>query len=163
MAVAAEQVFEFLAEDEEEQMAENPVQIDKAKEWSISIMFNLAIHLIKSLFKIFTSHVDPGRTVAIVGPTGAGKTTMVKLLMRFYDVNSGAIKIDGHNIKDFNRADLRKNIGMVFAGCVVVQRDDHGQLAVRSFRCDRRKFTQQLKPLTWITSSRHCLVAMTWN
>lgn len=113
MAAAAERVFEFLAEDEEEQMAENPIQIDKAKGMVDFDHVQFGYTSDKIVIQDFTSHVDPGQTVAIVGPTGAGKTTMVKLLMRFYDVNSGAIKIDGHNIKDFNRADLRKNIGMV--------------------------------------------------
>ena len=113
MAAAAERVFEFLAEDEEEQMAENPVQSDKAKGMVDFDHVQFGYTSDKIVIQDFTSHVDPGQTVAIVGPTGAGKTTMVKLLMRFYDVNSGAIKIDGHNIKDFNRADLRKNIGMV--------------------------------------------------
>ena len=113
MAAAAERVFEFLAEDEEDQMAENPVQLDKAKGMVDFEHVQFGYTPDKIVIQDFTSHVDPGQTVAIVGPTGAGKTTMVKLLMRFYDVNSGAIKIDGHNIKDFNRADLRKNIGMV--------------------------------------------------
>ena len=113
MAAAAERVFEFLAEDEEEQRAENPVQIDKAQGMVDFDHVQFGYTSDKIVIQDFTSHVDPGQTVAIVGPTGAGKTTMVKLLMRFYDVNSGAIKIDGHNIKDFNRADLRKNIGMV--------------------------------------------------
>lgn len=113
MAAAAERVFEFLAEDEEDQMAENPVQIDKAEGMVDFEHVQFGYTPDKIVIQDFTSHVDPGQTVAIVGPTGAGKTTMVKLLMRFYDVNSGAIKIDGHNIKDFNRADLRKNIGMV--------------------------------------------------
>ena len=113
MAAAAERVFEFLAEDEEDQMAENPVQLDKAKGIVDFDHVQFGYTPDKIVIQDFTSHVDPGQTVAIVGPTGAGKTTMVKLLMRFYDVNSGAIKIDGHNIKDFNRADLRKNIGMV--------------------------------------------------
>ena len=113
MAAAAERVFEFLAEDEEEQKAENPVQIDKAQGMVDFDHVQFGYTSDKIVIQDFTSHVDPGQTVAIVGPTGAGKTTMVKLLMRFYDVNSGAIKIDGHNIKDFNRADLRKNIWMV--------------------------------------------------
>lgn len=113
MAAAAERVFEFLAEDEEDQMAENPVQIDKAEGMVDFDHVQFGYTPDKIVIQDFTSHVEPGQTVAIVGPTGAGKTTMVKLLMRFYDVNSGAIKIDGHNIKDFNRADLRKNIGMV--------------------------------------------------
>ena len=113
MAAAAERVFEFLGEEEEDQMAENPVQIDKAEGMVDFDHVQFGYTSDKIVIQDFTSHVDPGQTVAIVGPTGAGKTTMVKLLMRFYDVNSGAIKIDGHNIKDFNRADLRKNIGMV--------------------------------------------------
>lgn len=113
MAAAAERVFEFLGEEEEDQMAEKPVQIDKAEGMVDFDHVQFGYTPDKIVIQDFTSHVDPGQTVAIVGPTGAGKTTMVKLLMRFYDVNSGAIKIDGHNIKDFNRADLRKNIGMV--------------------------------------------------
>ncbi|MGX7205383.1 ABC transporter ATP-binding protein [Enterococcus pingfangensis] len=113
MAAAAERVFEFLNEDEEDQTAEHPVQIDKAEGMVDFDHVQFGYTPDKIIIQDFTSHVDPGQTVAIVGPTGAGKTTMVKLLMRFYDVNSGAIKIDGHNIQDFNRADLRKNIGMV--------------------------------------------------
>lgn len=113
MAAAAERVFEFLEEDEEDQTVENPVKIDKAQGMVDFEHVHFGYTPDKIVINDFTSHVDPGQTVAIVGPTGAGKTTMVKLLMRFYDVNSGAIKIDGHNIKDFNRADLRQNIGMV--------------------------------------------------
>ena len=113
MAAAAERVFEFLGEEEEDQLAENPVKIEKATGVVDFDHVRFGYTPDKIVIHDFTSHVDPGQTVAIVGPTGAGKTTMVKLLMRFYDVNSGAIKIDGHNIKDFNRADLRKNIGMV--------------------------------------------------
>ena len=113
MAAAAERVFEFLAEDEEDQTVENPVMIDKAEGMVDFDHVQFGYTSDKIVIQDFTSHVDPGQTVAIVGPTGAGKTTMVKLLMRFYDVNSGAIKIDGHDIRDFNRADLRKNIGMV--------------------------------------------------
>ncbi|MGC6768968.1 ABC transporter ATP-binding protein [Enterococcus sp. LJL51] len=113
MAAAAERVFEFLGEDEEAQFAENPVKLEKAKGMVDFEHVHFGYTDDKIIIHDFTSHVEPGQTVAIVGPTGAGKTTMVKLLMRFYDVNSGAIKIDGYNIKDFNRADLRKNIGMV--------------------------------------------------
>lgn len=113
MAAAAERVFEFLGEEEEDQTVENPVKIEKAKGMVDFEHVHFGYTPDKIIINDFSSHVDPGQTVAIVGPTGAGKTTMVKLLMRFYDVNSGAIKIDGYNIKDFNRADLRKNIGMV--------------------------------------------------
>ncbi len=113
MAAAAERVFEFLGEAEEDQLAEKPVMIDKAKGMVDFEHVHFGYTPDKIIINDFSSHVEPGQMVAIVGPTGAGKTTMVKLLMRFYDVNTGAIKIDGYDIKDFNRADLRKNIGMV--------------------------------------------------
>lgn len=113
MAAAAERVFEFLGEDEEDQTVENPVQIGRVKGEVDFEHVHFGYTPDRIIINDFSSHVNPGEMVAIVGPTGAGKTTMVKLLMRFYDVNSGAIKIDGHNIKDFNRADLRSNIGMV--------------------------------------------------
>lgn len=113
MAAAAERVFEFLNEEEEEQTVEQPVQIGKVHGTVDFEHVQFGYTEDKIVIHDFSSHVDSGQTVAIVGPTGAGKTTMVKLLMRFYDVSSGAIKIDGHNIKEFNRADLRKNIGMV--------------------------------------------------
>lgn len=113
MAAAAERVFEFLGEEEEAQTVENPVKIGKVSGMVDFDHVHFGYNPDKIIINDFSSHVNPGQTVAIVGPTGAGKTTMVKLLMRFYDVNSGAIKIDGYNIKDFNRADLRENIGMV--------------------------------------------------
>lgn len=113
MAAAAERVFEFLGEEEEAQFAENPVKLDHVEGMVDFEHVNFGYTADRNIINDFSSHVEPGQMVAIVGPTGAGKTTMVKLLMRFYDVNSGAIKIEGHNIKDFNRGDLRKNIGMV--------------------------------------------------
>lgn len=113
MAAAAERVFEFLNEEEEAQTVDNPVKIEEVKGMVDFQDVHFGYQSDKIVINDFSSHVDPGQTVAIVGPTGAGKTTMVKLLMRFYDVISGAIKIDGHNIQDFNRVDLRKNIGMV--------------------------------------------------
>lgn len=113
MAAAAERVFEFLEEEEEDQTVENPVKIGKAEGMVDFDHVHFGYTPDKIIINDFSSHVEPGQTVAIVGPTGAGKTTMVKLLMRFYDVNSGAIKIDGHDIRDFNRSDLRENIGMV--------------------------------------------------
>ena len=115
MAAAAERVFEFLGEEEEDQAAANPVDISEhVIEGSVEfdhVKFgynpdNVIIH-------DFSANVRPGQKVAIVGPTGAGKTTMVKLLMRFYDVNSGKIMLDGHNVKDYNRRDLRSAFGMV--------------------------------------------------
>ena len=112
-AAAAERVFEFLDEEEEDQLAENPVDITtiEGNVEARHVAFGYQPeHLI---IHDFSGDVKAGQKVAIVGPTGAGKTTMIKLLMRFYDVNSGEILIDGHNIKDFNRIQLRELFGMV--------------------------------------------------
>ena len=113
MAAASERVFEFLEEEEEVPTILNPVKIDNLKG-------NITFEHVKfgynddvTVIHDFNAKIKPGQKIAIVGPTGAGKTTMVKLLMRFYDVNSGAIKIDGHNIKDFDRNSLRQMFGMV--------------------------------------------------
>lgn len=112
-AAAAERVFEFLDEREEEQTAHNPVKLEK-HDGAVSfehVSFGYTKE--KTIIHDFSATVKPGQRVAIVGPTGAGKTTMVKLLMRFYDVNSGAILVDGNDIRHFNRADLRSMFGMV--------------------------------------------------
>ena len=112
-AAAAERVFEFLEEKEEEQVVEEPVAID-GLEGNVSfenVSFGYKEDQI--IIKNFNVAVEEGQKVAIVGPTGAGKTTMVKLLMRFYDVKSGAILVDGHDIRDFNRGELRQMFGMV--------------------------------------------------
>jgi ATP-binding cassette subfamily B protein len=112
-AAASERVFEFLEEEEEVQTVENPVSNENIRGEIDFEHVNFGYNQDKTIINDFNAHVKPGQRVAIVGPTGAGKTTIVKLLMRFYDVNSGAIKIDGHNIKDFNRDDLRDMFGMV--------------------------------------------------
>ena len=112
-AAAAERVFEFLDEEEEDQTVENPVDITtiEGNVEARHVAFGYQPeHLI---IHDFSGAVKAGQKVAIVGPTGAGKTTMIKLLMRFYDVNSGEILIDGHNIKEFNRIQLRELFGMV--------------------------------------------------
>ena len=112
-AAASERVFEFLDEEEEDQTVPNPVSIEGLKgnvEFEhVHFGYNPE-HIIINDFSVNVKH---GQKIAIVGPTGAGKTTMIKLLMRFYDVNSGAIYVDGHNIKDFNRSELREMFGMV--------------------------------------------------
>ena len=113
MAAASERVFEFLEEEEEEQIAANPVPTDKIRGEVEFKHVKFGYKEDQIIIKDFCANVKPGQKVAIVGPTGAGKTTMVKLLMRFYDVNSGEILIDGHNIKDFNRRELRDAFGMV--------------------------------------------------
>ena len=110
---AAERVFEFLAEPEEIPDTENPIQITNFEGRVDFKNVHFGYSPDKIIINDFTFYAEPGQKIAIVGPTGAGKTTMVKLLMRFYDVNSGAILVDGHNIKDFNRNDLRCMFGMV--------------------------------------------------
>ena len=112
-AAASERVFEFLEEPEEEQTAENPVSV---KNLTGDVQFehvSFGYNPEKIIIHDFSAEVTDGQRIAIVGPTGAGKTTMVKLLMRFYDVNSGEIMVDGHNIRDFNRSELREMFGMV--------------------------------------------------
>lgn len=113
MAAAAERVFEFLEEAEEEQTAENPVMPEDFKGEVSFEHVQFGYNPEKIVIHDFSCKVQPGWMVAIVGPTGAGKTTMVKLLMRFYDVNSGCIKVDGHDVKEFNRSKLRESFGMV--------------------------------------------------
>ncbi|PGM62056.1 multidrug ABC transporter ATP-binding protein [Bacillus cereus] len=112
-AAAAERVFEFLEEEEEVLEAENPVKLQKVQGEVTFQDVQFGYNPDKIIINNFSANIKPGQKVAIVGPTGAGKTTIVKLLMRFYDVNSGAICIDGHDIKDFTREDLRNMFGMV--------------------------------------------------
>lgn len=113
MTAAAERVFEFL-EEEEEEATRDAVSIDGELSGSVDfehVRFGYKAY--QPVIKDFTVHVEPGQKIAIVGPTGAGKTTIVKLLMRFYDVDAGAIKLDGININNIDRRELRKNFGMV--------------------------------------------------
>lgn len=112
-AAASERVFEFLEEAEEDQTVEHPACIDEM-EGSVSFEHvHFGYNPDHTIINDFSVDVKPGQKVAIVGPTGAGKTTIIKLLMRFYDVGSGSIKVDGHDVRDFNRDDLRKMFGMV--------------------------------------------------
>lgn len=113
LAAAAERVFEFLEEEEESPTVENPVSTKNIKGNISFEHVKFGYNEDETIIHDFNAKIRPGMKVAIVGPTGAGKTTMVKLLMRFYDVQSGAIKIDGHNIKDFDRNELRTLFGMV--------------------------------------------------
>lgn len=113
MAAAAERVFEFLHEPEEDQVTENPVS---TKNLTGNVEFRhvaFGYQPQQLIVHDFSAKVKSGQKIAIVGPTGAGKTTMVKLLMRFYDVNDGAVLLDGHDIRDFNRRELRDAFGMV--------------------------------------------------
>ena len=115
MAAAAERVFEFLNEEEEDQTADperraDPASIDGQVTFD-HVRFGYTPE--KTVIRDFSCRIQPGQKVAIVGPTGAGKTTMVKLLMRFYDVNAGAITLNGHDVRDFDRSALREGFGMV--------------------------------------------------
>jgi ATP-binding cassette subfamily B multidrug efflux pump len=112
-AAAAERVFEFLSEAEEIPDPANPVRPADFKGLVDFKNVHFGYDPDKIIINDFSFYANPGQKIAIVGPTGAGKTTMVKLLMRFYDVNSGAITVDGHNIQEFNRGDLRCMFGMV--------------------------------------------------
>ena len=112
-AAAAERVFEFLDEEEEDQTVINPADVNDIKGNIEFEHVNFGYKENKTIIHDFSVNVKKGQKIAIVGPTGAGKTTIVKLLMRFYDVNSGAIKIDGHDIRNFNRSELREAFGMV--------------------------------------------------
>lgn len=112
-AAASERVFEFLEEEEEDQTVPNPVSVEGLEGNVTFEHVHFGYNEDKIIINDFSVDVKEGQKIAIVGPTGAGKTTMIKLLMRFYDVNSGAILIDGHNVKDFNRSELRQMFGMV--------------------------------------------------
>ena len=113
MTAAAERVFEFL-EEEEEEATRDAVTIDGELSGSVDFEHvRFGYNADQPVIKDFTVRVEPGQKIAIVGPTGAGKTTIVKLLMRFYDVDAGAIKLDGININNIDRRELRKNFGMV--------------------------------------------------
>ena len=117
-AAAAERVFEFLEEPEEDVTVAGAVQADQesGRQMKGAVEFDhvrFGYQPEKTIIHDFSCQVKPGQMVAIVGPTGAGKTTMVKLLMRFYDVSSGAIRVDGNDVRNFNRSQLRENFGMV--------------------------------------------------
>lgn len=124
-AAAAERVFEFLDEPEETREAADALSVNRDNAASdtaalVHIDGNVSFDHVsfgydpqKPVIHDFTASIRPGQKIAIVGPTGAGKTTLVKLLMRFYDVNSGAITVDGHNIRAFRRNELRSLFGMV--------------------------------------------------
>lgn len=113
MAAASERVFEFLAEEEEDQTVENAVSVENLAGNVTFEHVKFGYQEDKMIVKDFSATVKEGQKIAIVGPTGAGKTTMIKLLMRFYDVNGGSIKIDGHDLREFNRSELREMFGMV--------------------------------------------------
>ena len=112
-AASAERIFAFLDEEEEPVTENDSVKVTRHDGEVIFDHVRFGYDENKVIIKDFNAKVKPGQKIAIVGPTGAGKTTIIKLLMRFYDVNSGAIYVDGKNIKDYNRQELRSHFGMV--------------------------------------------------
>ncbi|MEJ2487755.1 MAG: ABC transporter ATP-binding protein [Anaerolineales bacterium] len=112
-AAAAERVFEFIEEPEEIPEVENPITLETVEGHVEFNQVRFGYDEEKIVIQNFSANIQPGQKIAIVGPTGAGKTTMVKLLMRFYDLNEGEILVDGHNITQFARKDLRKKFAMV--------------------------------------------------
>lgn len=112
-AAASERVFEFLGEEEEDQVVEHPVSVEGLEGNVTFDHVQFGYNPDHVIIHDFSAEVHQGQKIAIVGPTGAGKTTMIKLLMRFYDVNKGAILVDGHNVRNFNRSELREMFGMV--------------------------------------------------
>lgn len=112
-AAASERVFEFLEETEEDVTVPNPVSVEGLEGRVEFDHVQFGYNPDHTIIHDFSAKVEPGQKIAIVGPTGAGKTTMIKLLMRFYDVNNGEIRVDGHNLRDFNRSELRQMFGMV--------------------------------------------------
>jgi len=112
-AAASERVFEFLAEAEETPDTANPVVLESARGHVEFRNVHFGYTPEKTIINNFSAQIQPGQKIAIVGPTGAGKTTMVKLLMRYYDIQSGAVLVDGHDIRDFTRQGLRDKFGMV--------------------------------------------------
>ena len=112
-AASAERVFEFLEEEEEEEVKENPVDVSSLDGNVTFEHVSFGYNEKQRVINDFSVEVKEGQKIAIVGPTGAGKTTMIKLLMRFYDVSGGSIKIDGYDVRDFKRSDIRQMFGMV--------------------------------------------------
>ena len=112
-AASAERVFEFLEEEEEEEVKENPVDVSSLDGNVTFEHVSFGYNENQRVINDFSVEVKEGQKIAIVGPTGAGKTTMIKLLMRFYDVSGGSIKIDGYDVRDFKRSDIRQMFGMV--------------------------------------------------
>ena len=113
MTAASERVFEFLAEEEEELTPPDPVHLEKVEGRVRFDHVRFGYSEDQIVINDFSAVAEPGQKIAIVGPTGAGKTTMVKLLMRFYDVDAGAILVDGRDVRDYARGDLRRAFGMV--------------------------------------------------
>ena len=162
-AAASERVFEFLEEEEEDQFAQNPVSVEGLEGNVEFDHVHFGYNADKIIINDFSAKVKQGQKIAIVGPTGAGKTTMIKLLMRFYDVNSGAILIDGHNLKDFNRGELRQMFGMVLQTHGYSMEVSRKISGMENWMRQTRKLLRQQKRLMYIDLCRLFRTAMIWN
>ncbi len=164
MTAASERVFEFLGEEEEDQTTENAVELKDVRGEVEFSHVHFGYNPDQIIINDFSAKVEPGQKIAIVGPTGAGKTTMVKLLMRFYDVNSGSIRLDGNDIRNYNRRELRDAFGMVlqdtwlFKG-TIMENIRYGRLDAT----DEEVIAAAKKQPMPIISSRHCRVVIIWN
>jgi len=162
-AAAAERVFEFLAEPEEVAETTVPVKVSQPEGHVEFQDVHFGYSADKIVINDFSAVAHPGQKVAIVGPTGAGKTTMVKLLMRFYDVNSGAILVDGSDIRDYSRSDLRNLFGWSSRtrGCTTTRSWRTSAMAVRAR--PTRKSSPLRRPRTSTTSCTRCRAATRWS
>ncbi len=161
-AAASERVFEFLDEEEEVQQPENP---DSIEGLNGNVQFEhveFGYNPDKIIVHDFSADVHDGQKVAIVGPTGAGKTTMVKLLMRFYDVNKGAIKVDGHDIRNFNRSELQKCSEWFFRTPGFSQERSWKTSVTDVWMQPMKKLLQRQRLLISITSSCSSLADTRW-
>ncbi len=161
-AAAAERIFAFLGEEEEIPETEDPAQVEKVDGHVVFQNVQFGYLPEQVVIKDFSADVQPGQKIALVGPTGAGKTTMVKLLMRFYDVNRGAILIDDRNIKDYDRSDLRCMFGMVLQDTwlyndTIMENIRYGGPAPAT-----RRSSQPPRPPAWTTSCARCPRDTTW-
>lgn len=144
-AAAAERIFEFLAEDEEVKEAAKPVRLEHVQG---SVDFDNVVFGYKpdqTIIKGFNASIKPGQRIAIVGPTGAGKTTMVNLLMRFYDVNEGSIKVDGVDIRDMKRSELRRLFGMVLQDTWLFNGTIHDNIAYGNLNASNEQIIETAK------------------
>ena len=163
-AASSERVFEFLEEKEEDQTVEHPVSVEGLHGNVQFENVHFGYNPEKIIINDFSANVKEGQKIAIVGPTGAGKTTMIKLLMRFYDVNSGSIKIDGHDVRDFNRSELREMFGMVLQDTWLFHGTIMDNIRYGKLDATEEEVIQAAKAKHMFTvSSRHFREAIRWK
>ena len=163
MTAASERVFEFLEEEEEDQEHEGAVSVENVTGEVKFSHVNFGYNPNQTIINDFSVDVKPGQKIAIVGPTGAGKTTMVKLLMRFYDVNSGQILLDNHDVRDYNRRDLRKAFGMVLQDTWLYKGTIMEISVMDVWMQQMKKLSRQQKQLMQTALSEHFRAVTTWN